>query len=253
MRHCSERRKHPQVVRFANQMESYIECVDILYSTNRFHISSMPLILHLPRLLPARAASDIQSVELCWELGQVAQPPVTDQDISSEPRFHGWRMFLSLLDQLPRSLPHLRYLHLTLRGIWFPPQMAVNDLVRHSEPAMLQPIDEMVRELYRTSGWSSPRYIVAIPTNIFRAKLTLDVHDSEDGPELDLEEAPGNPSLIWRSLGPQSPGQSEVVNNPGYWLDNALDDAPSFREQLEGSLFRVERIPLPNIALAGDW
>lgn len=247
MLHCFQHRARPQVACFANYFDRCIETVDILYSTNRFHISGVPLFLQLPRLLPAQAVSDIQSVEMCWELGQVAQPPVTDQDISAEPRFEGWRRFLSLLEQLPKSLPHLRYFHITLRGIWFPPQMAVNDLVRHSEPAMLQPIDEMVRELYRTSGWSSPRYIVAIPGNVFRARMALDSPALDDGPEAVFQLAPKR-KLVWRSLESESRGHSTLKSEPGYWLESALDD----RVEEQASILEV-RFPLPSINLAGDW
>lgn len=232
----------------ANHLYRYIEGIDILYSTNRFHFSGMPLIQHLPSLLPANALSNIQSVEMCWDLGQVAQPPVTDQDISAEPRFDGWRMYLSLLNQLPKSLPRLRYLHLTLRGVWFPPQMAVNDIVRHSEPAMLQPLDEMMRELYRTSGWSSPRYIVAIPANVFRARMSLHSHTPEDEPEALFESAPKR-KLVWRSLEPDSADQYGLENKPGYWIENALDDVHLLREQAT----LLDRVPLSSLSLAGDW
>lgn len=184
---------------------------------------------------------------MCWDLGQVARPPVTDQDISAEPRFDGWRMFLSLLEQLPKALPGLRCLHLTLRGNWFPPQMAVNDLLRHSEPAMLQPIDEMVRELYHISGWSSTRYIVAIPSNVFHTRVSLISPALDHGSEVILEPVP-NRRLLWRSLEPERFGQSDMKNEVGYWLEDALDNV---REQ--ASVFRVDRVPLPSLALAGDW
>jgi hypothetical protein len=207
----------------------------------------MPLNLHLPRLLPTQALSLIHSVEMRWDLGQVAQPPLTDQDVSSEPRFDGWRMFLSLLDQLPKALPRLRYLHLTLRGDWFPPQMAVNDLVRHSEPAMLQPIDRMVRELYRTCGRSSTRYIVAIPANVFHTRMSLISPALDHGSQVVFEPVP-NRRLVWRSLEPESFGQSDVRNELGYWLEDALDKV---REQ--ASTYRVDRVPLPSLALAADW
>lgn len=207
----------------------------------------MPLIRHLPRLLPTEALSVVHSVEMCWDLGQVAQPPVTDQDISAEPRFDGWRMFSSLLDQLPRALPHLRYLHLTLRGEWFPPQMAVNDIVRHSEPAMLGPIDSMVRELYRKSGWSSTRYIVAIPANVFHTRLSLISPSLDHGSQIVSEPSP-NRKLVWRSLEPEQTGQSDMKYDQGYWLEDALDKV---REQ--SSLFRMESIPMPTLSLASDW
>lgn len=256
MVHYLERRACPQLDRFANYFDRCIEGLDILYSTNRFHISGLPLIMHIPRLLPAQAVSDIQSVEMCWDLDQVAQPPVTDQDISADPRFHGWRMFLSLIDQVPKSLPHLRYLHLTLRGIWFLPQMAANDLVRHSESAMLQPIDGMVRELYRTSGWSSPRYIVAIPGNVFRTRRMLDspaldddVYYEVDDEQEGVSELMPTRTLVWRSLEPEKSGKSGLKNELGYWLDNAWDEID--KSQL--CVVRPDRVPLPLIALAGDW
>lgn len=232
---------------FAYCTRRYIEGFDILYSTNRFHISGMNLIQHFPRLLPTQGLSYIHSVEMRWDLGQVAQPPTTDQDISAEPRFGGWRMFLSLLDQLPKALPHLRYLHLTLRGDWFPPQMAVNDLVRHSEPAMLQPIDRMVRELYRTSGLISTRYIVAIPANVFQTRMSLISPMPDHGSQVVFEPVP-NRRLVWRSLEPKSFGQSDMKNELGYWLEDALDKA---REQ--ASSYRVTPVSLPSLALAGDW
>lgn len=211
----------------------------------------MPLIQNLPLLLPTKALSDIQSVEMCWELGQVAQPPITDQDISAEPRFDGWRLFISLLGKLPKSLPHLRYLHLTLRGVWFPPQMAVNDLVRHSEPAMLQPLDEMVRELYRASGWSNPRYVVAIPTNVFRARTPLDNHTAEEISEDGFQPAPKR-RLVWRSLEPEGACRSGLQDEAGYWLESDLEGVFLLRER-NSTIFNPSRPPLPSIALAGDW
>lgn len=135
----------------------------------------------------------------------------------------------------------------SVRGDWFPPQMAVNDLVRHSEPAMLQPIDEMVRELYRISGWSSTRYIVAIPANVFQTRMSLISPALDQGSEMILELMP-NRRLLWRSLEPERLGQSGMGNEMGYWLEDALDDV---REQ--ASVFRVDRVPLPSLALAGDW
>lgn len=47
---------------------SYIEGVDILYRTNTFHISSLPLLLNLARLMPPRHLATITSVELLWDL-----------------------------------------------------------------------------------------------------------------------------------------------------------------------------------------
>lgn len=208
----------------------------------------MSLIRHLPRLLPTGALSVVHSVEMCWDLGQVAQPPVTDQDISAEPRFDGWRMFSSLLEQLPRALPNLRYLHLTLRGEWFPPQMAVNDIIRHSEPAMLGPIDSMVRELYRNSGWGSTRYIVAIPANVFHNRLSLISAALDHGSQAVFEPSP-NRKLVWRSLvEPERLVQSGMKDDQGYWLEDALD---KLRDQT--SVFRVESVQLPSFSLAGDW
>ena len=207
----------------------------------------MPLILHLPRLLPTKALTDIQSVEMRWDLGRVAQPPITDQDISAEPRFAGWRMFLSLLDQLPKSLPRLRYFHITLKGDWFPPQMAVNDMIRYSESAMLQPLDRMVRELYRTSGWSSSRYIVAIPGFVFHAMMSLRSPTLEDEYEVFFESVPKR-KIVWRPIEPESPSQSGSGNELGYWLEDARDNV---RDQ--ASVYVVDRDPLPSIALAADW
>lgn len=150
-------------------------------------------------------------------------------------------MFLTLLNQLPKSLPHLKYLHLTLRGIWFPPQMAVNDMARHSESAMLQPLDEMVGELYRASGWSTPCYIVAIPANVFHSRVLFDTDTPEESPDAPKRR------LAWRSIEPESTYQSVSQEKVGYWLE----EVPLIREQ--DTPFHLNRITLPSLALAGDW
>ncbi|KAG8159478.1 hypothetical protein KVR01_011139 [Diaporthe batatas] len=181
------------------------------------------------------------------QAGLKPMPVVSDQDISAEPRFEGWRRFSSLLDQLPRALPHLRYLHLTLLGEWFPPQMAVNDIVRHSEPAMMSPIDNMMRELYQKCGWSSTRYIVAIPANVFHTRLSLISPALDHRSQVVLEPSP-NRKLLWRSLEPERIGRSDVKDDQGYWLEDALDKVRELT-----SVFRVESVPVPNISLAGDW
>ncbi|KAL1856409.1 hypothetical protein Daus18300_010781 [Diaporthe australafricana] len=251
----------------------YIEGFEILYYTNRFNISGMPLIHNLRHLLPANALSGIESVEIKWDLGLVAQPPITDQDISADARFNGWRTYLSLLEKLPKTLPRLRYFHITLGGTWFPPQMALNDRIRHSEPAMLQPMDEMVRKFYRTSGWDTSRYIVAIPTTVFRARMLLDTPVLPEIPPLDLEEElerleqeileeeeferlqqqkrleqgaifepVSDRKLAWRSLDPESLGPSWSNKEVGYWLEEGIEEVVVFHEQMN-----------QRIALAGDW
>ncbi|KAK2596061.1 hypothetical protein N8I77_013569 [Diaporthe amygdali] len=230
--------------------QAYFEGFDILYSTNRFHISGMPLIEHLPRLLPTKALSDIESVEMEWNLGMVARPPLTDQDISADERFHGWRMFLSLLNQLPKSLPRLRYLHITLRGTWFPPQMAPNDRIRLSEPAMLQPMDEMMRNLYRESEWSTPRYIVAIPASVFRARMSVDDSTLEDGQE-DIIEPLHERRLVWRSLESEMVGQLRSNSGIGYWLEEGIEDVNNLVHE-QSSIWRVRTISVQPL-LAGDW
>lgn len=218
-----------------------------------------------------------------WDLGMVAQPPVTDQDISADPRFHGWRTYLSLLEKLPKTLPRLRYFHITLGGMWFPPQMALNDRIRLSEPAMLQPMDEMVRNFYRNSGWDTPRYIVAIPASVFRARILLDTPMLLDTPTRSVEEVlvqleqevleeeelehlqelerleqegvvepVSDRKLVWRSLDPKSIGQSWSNKEVGYWLEEGVEDVTVVvHEQMNQQ--RVDPVPVPSLALAGDW
>ncbi|POS68951.1 hypothetical protein DHEL01_v212656 [Diaporthe helianthi] len=195
----------------------------------------------------ALALKTVQAGLKCALFGTLHASNMRYQDLSAESRFEGWRMFSSLLDQLPKALPHLRYLHLTLRGEWFPPQMAVNDIVRHSETAMLGPIDSMVRELYRTnSGWTSTRYIVAIPANVFHTRLSLISPALDHESQVVFEPSP-NRKLVWRSLESERNGQDYMNNREGYWLEDGSDKV---RRQM--SAVHADGVPIPGLLL-GDW
>lgn len=135
----------------------YIEGIEVLYPTNRFHIPNTTTIQHLlPLLLTSNQhpLAMITSVQLLWTLGRVARPPSSSSSSlpPSDPRFAGWHTFTSLLARLPSAFPRLRRLRLSLDGEWFPPQMAPNDVLRRFETDLLAPVDEMVKAVLLGGG-----------------------------------------------------------------------------------------------------
>lgn len=190
----------------------------------------------------------ITSVQLVWELGRVARPPAGREDTISlsDMRFWGWRTFVSLVSSIPSTFPRLRSLILSLEGVWFPPQMAPNDLLRRFERDLLAPIDGMVEAILlgavndANSGGhgdgnalstlslssSSHEVLVAIPIPDFTdASERSSEMDEED---YDQEEA--SAGHIWRSLSfqrltapggtaPEAEGRGkEGGNGMGYWI-----------------------------------
>lgn len=193
----------------------YVEGVDILYGTNRFHFSEIALVKNLKQLLLAEHLALMKSTEMVWNLGQVARPPSTNMDLSNDERFFGWYTFTSLLKSVPDALPSLRYLHISLSGTWYPAQMAPNDIFRHSGPDLLEPVDEMVRSLFKKNR-TLMEVNIGLPSIIWLVRLKADSETTKTYEQsrvvLDVSDR------IWRSLGPRLEqfGPEEAAEI-GYW------------------------------------
>ncbi|KAH6838563.1 hypothetical protein B0I37DRAFT_419495 [Chaetomium sp. MPI-CAGE-AT-0009] len=125
--------------------QAYREGIDILYRTNTFHFSSLPLLLDLPRLMPPHHIAAITSVELLWtftspdvlndetmaqtwrnytqplsapSLSNLSSPttsPPSQQQPTPQTKLH------RLSAQLPVALPNLRRLYIALQAHLPPP------------------------------------------------------------------------------------------------------------------------------------
>lgn len=211
-------------------MSRYIEGIEVLYGTNRFHFSGTTLLKNLSHLMRPEHLTLVKSAEMIWDLGRVARPPsafATDQGILDDPRFGGWYKFTALLQAIPAALPNLRYLHVTIAGTWYPSQMAPNDLARRSEEDILQPLDEFARVLFSAAGRQLEELNVALPSRVFLTRLITDRKTTTKYEE--SREFRDVSDRIWRSLRPVDGDSGDL----GYWLREGIDDGDP--DQTRGS------------------
>ena len=71
-------------------MHSYVDGINILYGTNTFHMSSLELQVHLPRLVPASHLEMITSLELLWILNGTSRRGEIRPEGHLKPLLGGW-------------------------------------------------------------------------------------------------------------------------------------------------------------------
>lgn len=196
----------------------YVEGIDALYGTNRFHFSGTVLMKNLAQLLRPEHLALIRSAEMIWNLGQVARPPSPDMDLSSDERFAGWYTFASLLQAVPDALPNLQYLHVTLSGTWYPDQMAPNDILRRSVADVLEPVDQMVKD-YFSSNSRLKEVNVGLPYKIW---IPREKHDARASSRVEMSSFKDVPARIWRSLGCSEEIPGREAEEIGYWTRCAV-------------------------------
>lgn len=184
---------------------SYAEGIDVLYSTNRIHMSNQFMVLHLPQLiLPQRLAS-ITSVELIWNVA----PRKTDVPIP--PDSWGLPDLHTLMNMVVSSLTGLQYLSLILDCDIDPKGRIEQD---EQNPTISNPFDDFVRRL-------RPRLMgcdIAIPSLFFderkqRSEPTEKVWDVSRRQD---------DKRLWRELPHADDGEHEKLpmNQRGYWVSS---------------------------------
>ncbi|KAF2171442.1 hypothetical protein M409DRAFT_18559 [Zasmidium cellare ATCC 36951] len=86
--------------------QAYVEGIEILYSTNTFHILSPYLSAHLPSFILPQRLSRIRKVEFAWEWGMFT--PQRDEETFE-------RQLASILSKLPVELPRLTSLKIAFQ------------------------------------------------------------------------------------------------------------------------------------------
>ncbi|KAI0849130.1 hypothetical protein F5Y00DRAFT_253063 [Daldinia vernicosa] len=199
--------------------QAYIEGIDVLYSTNRFHIAYAELVICLPRLLPLQHITAITAAELSWNL-----------NISPSDYFH-WDANdkdglqkcdrLTLLARLPQILPNLRYLYLSLQHVI---------CIRQPMPAiggreMYEEIEEILRKVdavvIRLSRLQECR--VALPSSMYSTRKLV-----EKGRDIAwFSGLDPDPETLWRDI-PTSdaPTNIDTANQSisGYWIVHGVKD-----------------------------
>lgn len=117
-------------------LHRYHDGTDILYRTNTFHLSSLPLLLDLHRLMPPHHLASITSAELLWTfnspnllndgtLSQLWRNYTQSLSASSSPDPSSPTTHLHrLAAQLPTTFPNIRRLYIALQAHLPPPQTA---------------------------------------------------------------------------------------------------------------------------------
>ncbi|KAK3303707.1 uncharacterized protein B0T15DRAFT_421172 [Chaetomium strumarium] len=137
--------------------QAYIDGIDILYRTNAFHISSLPLLLDLPRLLPPHHLARIPALELIWDLfdhrktiNSKIMSAVYEraQAASGSPLESTNTAFHDLCELIPRTFPDARNVYVALLADVSPPVMeSRRDMMSLFERAVLGPVEDMFRAM----------------------------------------------------------------------------------------------------------
>jgi len=189
---------------------SYMEGLDVLYSTNTIHIGSAFLTRHLPLfILPQRLAS-ITSLELVWGLA-LDSPlhPLVDRET-------GWPFYNALVTTVASAFPSLRKLYISIETRSFVTDASVQGF-ESDEQELLGPMDEMVRKL----GAQLQDCQIAPPRRLYEALM---YKAKCRGARIESQR-PGTLrwQRFWRPVAVEHGGQSG--DHLGYWVRQGTEYA----------------------------
>jgi hypothetical protein len=188
---------------------SYVEGIEILYTTNTFQMRSLPLIENLQRLLLRQHLDTITSVELAVKL-----PPDARYDFAGSTAAPTADRLRKLLESLPHALPHLVRLYLDLN--FYPNIVLPETTLSTTFGDILLPVDRLIPRL----GSQLQECSIAICGTLWD-----DLHASSvswTGYKLEKGSASNVSDRFWRALSTQGAGLD------GYWVANResrMDDA----------------------------
>ncbi|ETS79684.1 hypothetical protein PFICI_09537 [Pestalotiopsis fici W106-1] len=96
--------------------DHYVDGIFIIYGTNTFHISTLQLLLKVPRLIPHHLFNEITSLELTWYFDSIYknQEPVQHSTTSGDEG--QGPSLLALSATIPKIFPRLQKLYISFRG-----------------------------------------------------------------------------------------------------------------------------------------
>ncbi|KAK4506412.1 hypothetical protein PRZ48_000142 [Zasmidium cellare] len=175
---------------------AYIEGIDILYSTNTFHITSPHLSTRLPSYILPQRLSRIRKVDFAWEWGRL--DPQRDE-------YTFERRLASLLEKLPSELPRLTSLKIALQNSLYPYARLHNSSTDAEWEAYGSWIVQKVLE-------PLDRLVTAMPTlEVCEVYFTTSVHWNLS------KELGERGARFWRGVGD---------GERGYWVCEGRDDSP---------------------------
>jgi hypothetical protein len=180
--------------------QAYQEGIGILYETNRFHIRGQQVFHRLPNVLRPQRLAAIREVELLWDI-----QPYESWDAEWMAEFH------RSIQELPKVLPNLRFLYLSLQtGLEAKNEPVYkNDIEtrRHTNPdKILEQID------YAISGMKFLRDTrIALPSCIYRG-----LKFKANGKGISWTHTYSDNDAVWRNV---SCDGGRLTGNPkGYWI-----------------------------------
>ncbi|KAK4143159.1 uncharacterized protein C8A04DRAFT_12584 [Dichotomopilus funicola] len=199
--------------------QAYLDGMDVLFRTNTFHISSLPLLLDLPQLLPPRYLPTITSLELLWTFADPSRlhdstmtsiwdrhigTPPTSESVIEPTKFH------RLCDLIPTTFPHLRRLYISMQAYLPPPDGNGGPDIRGAvETLFIHPIEDVFRTLGPAPGKEFSLAIQQGGWKVFAQRWT----EGEPG----SVEQVGWREKVWKPLGLEE-------GAGGYWLCWGWDD-----------------------------
>lgn len=180
--------------------QAYQEGIRILYETNRFHIRGQEVFRQLPDLLRPQRLAAIREVELLWDI-----QPYGPWDAEGMAEFH------RSIRELPKALPNLQFLYLSLQTGLEASNKPVykNDIEnrRMTNPdKILEEIDYAIRSMkfLRDSR-------IAFPSCIYRG-----LKFKANGQGISWEHTYSENDAVWRNV---SCDDGPLTGSPkGYWI-----------------------------------
>ncbi|KAH6655997.1 hypothetical protein BKA67DRAFT_657891 [Truncatella angustata] len=198
--------------------QAYVDGIEILYSTNTFHISSMDIVSNIPRLLPHSRLSSITSLELLWQLNsfQFSKGAIEDfiEPLWKDPTKQD-SMLHTLCAMIPDTFPHVRRLYISFQCELVPPSdIRDNDNISKVESIFLGPVEQMLRILGPGRG---KQFNVAIQRGGWYTMLWK--YYTLLGTRLRAESSDGlMRGKFWKSLCPSGNNDQDVRGDYGYWI-----------------------------------
>ncbi|KFY21172.1 hypothetical protein V491_03102, partial [Pseudogymnoascus sp. VKM F-3775] len=194
--------------------EAYADGIDILFSTNTFHMDNFDLLQHLPRLILPQRLRSIKSLEISWTF----RPTVTDEK-PMEVLWNDPTTEDSVLHEMCRMIPEL-FPHVSQLDINFLYELRVRQEFQDAisalggiERVILGPIEDMIRVL-----GPGREVCIAIQQSVFS-----DLHEKKQelyGSELKTEIYNPYITRFWKELDPD--------NGLGYWICRGAPDHGHF-------------------------
>ncbi|OTB14868.1 hypothetical protein K445DRAFT_318777 [Daldinia sp. EC12] len=188
--------------------QAYTEGIEVLYSTNDFHIPNGNIIHVLPSLIRAENRAMITSVEMVWQLNL--------QTNSTS----GWDHLTGLARAVQSIFPGLRKLHIYLRGSWKLPSIDPEDSTKEQGQGIgvLEIMDEMIRNF----GLQLQECIITVPASVFWSQQEYSTSEGKKNMLVTGQVS----DRIWRPLRPLPNSEDKEDAGSGYWIREGPDHIP---------------------------